>query len=250
MKKSAFISDIIFTFLSAALFTLCLFRYLKIEFITAFLLALLCGALASISVGAFLQSKRKTYFLKKSDETQREKLLQHLLFLSDEGKTKFFMERLSTPDSPAKRFGPLRIYTQDALYNLRFSFTPVNADDVLRFSRVNTKKQKIILCNTIEPTAQSLAQNLLIRVLVCADVYAFLKERNTLPEVFLGEEALEKKRKRHARLWFSKANARRFLLAAVLTLLSALISPFPYYYIVFGGILLLFALGIRIFGYE
>ena len=64
MKKSAFISDLIFTFFSAALFTLCLFRYLKIGFFPALVLAILCGALASFSVGAFLQSKRRTYFLK------------------------------------------------------------------------------------------------------------------------------------------------------------------------------------------
>lgn len=249
MKKSAFISDLIFTFLSAALFTLCLFRYLKISFFAALILALLCGALASLSVGAFLQSKRRTYFLKKSDESQKEKLLRHLLFLSDEGKTKFFMERLSTPDCPAKRFGLLRIYTQNALYNLRFSFTPVNADEVLRFSRVNTKKQKILLCNGIDPTAQSLAQNLHIQVLTGAEVYAFLKEGDALPQVFLGEE-VEPKRRRRLRLWFSKANARHFLLAAILTLVSALVSPFPYYYILFGGILLLFALCVRIFGYE
>lgn len=249
MKKSAFISDLMFTFFSAALFTLCLFRYLKIGFFPALVLAILCGALASFSVGAFLQSKRRTYFLKKSDEAQKEKLLRHLLFLSDEGKTKFFIERLSTPDFPAKRFGRLYVYTQDALYNLRFSFTPVSADETLRFSRVNTKKQKILLCNTVDPTARSLAQNLNIQVFTGEQVYAFLKKRDALPQVFLGEEA-EPKRKRRFRLWFSKSNARRFLLAAVLTLVSALVSPFPYYYILFGGILLLSALFLRIFGYE
>ncbi len=250
MKKSAFISDIIFTLLATALFTLCLFRYLRIELFTALLLSILCGALGSASVGAFLQSKRKTYFLKKSDEVQKERLLRHLVFLSDEGKTKFFMERFSTEDAPAKRFGSLRFYTQDALYILRFSFTPVNQDDILRCSRVRTKKQKLLLCNQIEDGALSLAQTLDIRVLTGAEVYALLKERHALPNLYLGEERAEKKRKRRFKLWFSRSNARRFLFAAVLTLLSALLSPFPYYYILFGGALLLSALCIRIFGYE
>ncbi len=249
MKKSAFISDLIFTFLSALLFTLCLFRYLKIEIIIAVPLSVFCGVLATISIGAFMQSKRKTYFLKKSDESQKEKLLRHLLFLSDEEKTKFFIQRLSTTEFPAKKFGSLRIFTQDALYYLRFSFAPVSVDEVLRFSRVNTKKQKILLCNDIEEVAKTLAQNLEIQVFTGAHVYAFLKENDSLPQVFLGEK-VEQKRKRKCKLWFSKANARRFLLAATLTLLTALISPFPYYYILFGGILLLAALCIRILGYE
>ena len=80
-------------------------------------------------------------------------------------------------------------------------------------------------------------------------MYAFLKKRDALPQVFLGEEA-EPKRKRRFRLWFSKSNARRFLFAAVIMLVSALVNPFPYYYILFGGILLLSALCLRIFGYE
>lgn len=249
MKKSAFISDLIFTFLSASLFTLCLFRYLQITLFIAILLSVFCGGLATISIGAFMQSKRRTYFLKKSEEAQKEKLLRHLLFLSDEEKTKFFIQRLSTEEFPAKKFGRLRIYTQDALYYLRFSFAPVSVDEVLRFSRINTKKQKILFCNDIEDAAKSIAQNLEMQVFTGERVYAFLKENDGLPQVFLGEK-VKQKGKRKCKLWFSKANARRFLLAATLTLLTALVSPFPYYYILFGGILLLAALCIRILGYE
>ncbi len=248
MKKSAFISDLIFTFLAAALFTLCLFRYLKLTLLPASLLAIACGLLAAASVGAFLQSKRRTYFLKSSDEAQKEKLMRHLLFLSDEGRTRFFLDRLSTPEHPAKRFGALRIYTKDALYALRFSYTPVSADEILRFSRVRTKKQKLVLCRQADDSALALARQLNIKLLAADEVYALCK--NSLPERFLGEECAEKKRKRRMKLWFSKTNARRFLLAAVLTLVSALLSPFPYYYIVFGGVLLLLALLVRILGYN
>ncbi len=248
MKKSAFISDLIFTFLSAGLFTLCLFRYLKIALPLACVLAILCGVLATASVGAFLQSKRKTYFLKRSDEAQKEKLMRHLLFLSDEGRTKFFLERLSSPEHPAKKFGILRIYTENALYALRFSYTPVSADEILRFSRVRTKKQKIVLCRQMDGDALELAKRLEMQVLEAPQVYELCRE--CLPAQFLGEESAEKKRKRHFQLWLSRSNARRFLLAAVLTLASALLSPFPYYYIVFGGVLLLLALLIRILGYE
>lgn len=250
MKRSAFISDIIFACFAAFLFTLCLFRYLGITLLSAVLLALLCGALTSASVGFFLQSRRKTFFLKKSDEAQKEKFLLHLAFLSDEGKTKFFLERLTSETLPAKRFGKLRIYTPEAFYTLQFSLTPVNSDEVLRFSRLKTGKQKILLCSKIEDAAFALAEKLNVKVLTGGEVYALLKEKNALPEHYLGEETSNLKRKRRLRLWFSRANAKRFLIAAILTLLTALLSPFPYYYIVFGGILLLSSLCLRIFGYE
>ena len=250
MKRSAFISDIIFAFFAAFLFTLCLFRYLGLVLLSAILFAFVCGVLTAASVGSFLKSKRRTFFLKKSDEAQKEKFLLHLALLSDEGKTQFFLERLSSEQLPAKRFGRLRIYTTEAFYALRFSFIPVNSDDILRFSRLKTGKQKILLCTKIEETAYTLAEKLEIKILTGDEVYALLKEKNALPEMYLGEETAKSKRKRHFRLWFSRANAKRFLIAAILLLITALLSPFPYYYIVSGGVLLLSSLCIRIFGYE
>ena len=250
MKKSAFISDIIFACFSAFLFTLCLFRYLGLGLFLAVLLALVCGALTGASVGCFLKIKRNAFFLKKSDGAQKEKLLLHLALLSDEGKTQFFLERLSAENSPAKRFGRLRVYTEEFFYALHFSISPVTTDEVLRFSRLKTGKEKILLCSKIEDEAYALAQRLLIRVLTGDEVYALLKERNALPEKYLGEESTAIKRTRRFRLWLSRANAKRFFYAAILLLLSALLSPFPYYYLVCGGILTLSALLVQVFGYE
>lgn len=250
MKRSAFISDIIFAFFCASLFTLCLFRYLGIGLFLAILLAIVCGALTAASVGSFLQSRRRTLFLKKSDEAQKEKLLLHLAFLSDEGKTQFFLERLSAPDKPAKRFGRLRVYTEDTFYFLRFSLAPVTSDEVLSIIRLKTNKEKTLLCSKIEESAYALAEKLSIKVLTGEQVYTLVKERNALPETYLGEETAKAKRKRRFHLWFSRGNAKRFLVAAALTLVTALLSPFPYYYLVFGGLLLLSALFIRVFGYE
>ena len=112
MKKSAFISDLIFTFLAAGIFTLCLFRYLRIDLFPSFLLAVVCGALAACAVGAFLASRRKTHFLKKSDEAQKEKLLLHLCLLSDVQKTNYFYNVLRKQYAEARRFSRLRVATE------------------------------------------------------------------------------------------------------------------------------------------
>ena len=146
MKKSAFISDLIFTYFTSFLLFLCLFRYLAFRVLFALLLSIVCAALATASFGAYRQSKRRELFLKKSDERLKEKLLLHLALLSDEQKTQFFQERLSTPNSPVKRFGRLRLYSDECFYALHFSCTPVDADDVLRFSRFKTGKEKRIRC--------------------------------------------------------------------------------------------------------
>ena len=250
MKRSALISDIIFSFCVAGITTLFLFRYLQISLPVSLILSALCGGLSAAATAAWLQSKRKSVFLKRSDEAQKEKLLFHLAYLSDIEKTNFFLNRLQTEEAPAHRFGKLRISTEEAIYWLRFQFTPVNADDVLTLQRTKTKKSKILLCNKIEDQAYALAQRFQIRVLTGNEVYALLKGKDALPQSYRGEETPEVKRQRRMQLWFARKNAKPFLIAATLTLSTALISPFPGYYYVFGLLLLTTSVLIRILGYK
>ena len=79
MKRSAFISDIIFAFFVGFLCTLLFFRYVGIGLFPALLLSVVCGILTACATFTLLQSKRKTLFLKRSDEAQKAKLLLHLL---------------------------------------------------------------------------------------------------------------------------------------------------------------------------
>ena len=246
MKKSAFISDILVTFFLVGLFTLCFFRYLGSSLIGSFALATLCGALAAGAVGAILQSKRARFFLKRSDETQKQKFLLHLSLISDERITQFF-QNLFSEDLP-KRLGKLRLATKDAFYLLRFRFAPVSADDAAAFSRLKTAGKKVLLCNVIDEDALQLCKRLQIEVRTGDSVYAMVKERDALPDRYVGEETPVDKKQRRLRLCFSKSNAKRFFVGGALILLTSLITPFPYYYLVFGSVLLLVAALIRFFG--
>lgn len=252
MKKFAFISDLIFTFLVSSLLSLCLFRFLRMQPLPAFILGCLCGGLTTLSVGALLRSRRKNLYLKKSDETKKQKLLLHLALLSDNAKTEFFRDFFSRNEqsSPAKRFGSLRLHTEEEFYFLHFRFAPVTADDVAAYARLKTGKKKFLLCARIEPDASELCLRLDIAVKTGDDVYVLLKNADALPEQFLGDQAPAKKRKLRLRLWLAKSNARRFLLSGGLILLVSLLTPYFYYYLIFGACLLLAAVFIRVFGYE
>ena len=247
MKRLAFIFDSIFTFFSVGLFTLCFFRYLKINLTLACVLSLFCGILGAFAYACFLLNKRKGTLLKRAEEKEKDKLLTHLAFLSDEEKTNYFLQALLKNDPSAKRFGKLRIYTEDEFYTLRFDYAPVTADDVLKISRFKTKKEKILLCAVADDHAYALADKLGIKLLQGDSVYQRLKEENALPKNYLG---IEEKRKTRAKRYFSRANAKRFLIASMLLLFSALLSPFPYYYLLSSGILLLSSLCIKIFGFS
>ena len=259
MKKSAFISDVIFNFFTGTLFTLCVFRYLGAGFTLALVLSLPCGTLLAAAFAAYRQSKRKTIFLKRSDTAQKEKLLLHLALLSDEAKTSFFQdvfsthspsERKSEATLPVKRLGKLRLYTTNEFFFLHFKIHPVTADEVVALSRLKTNKPRTLFCAQIEDPAYALCEQLGIQVKTGEAVYCFLKACDALPEKYLGEESSTNKRKRRLQLWFAKGNSKRFLVAGGLVLLTSLFSPFPYYYLVFSGVLLLASILVRVLGYE
>ena len=164
MKKTAFISDVIFTFFSVGLCTLCVFRYLRFSLPIAIFLSVLCGTLASCSVFFLLQSKRKTVFLKKSDEAKKEKLLLHLALLSDEQKTAYF-ERLFSIHQPVRVFGKLRLYTNEQFFQIHYGFTPLSLENVAAFSRLKTNKRKVLVYRSAQEDALALAARLQIEAI-------------------------------------------------------------------------------------
>ena len=249
MKKSAFISDILFAFIVAFTFAICLFRFLGLRLWLSFSFAVLCGGLIALSTKAFLQKERNLFFLKKSEEAQKERLLLHLALLSKEQATEFFM-RLYAKQTPVHRFSRTLFSSDTAFYCVKCNFQPVTADEIGDFYRLKTAKQRVLICSQIEQTASELCKRLQIQVKQADDVYRQVKENDAFPKQFLGEEQAVNKRERQIKLCFSKSNSKRFLLSGSLLLFTSLLTPFPYYYLVFGSVLLLAATVIRIFGYE
>ncbi len=249
MKKFALFSDILFTFFLSFVATVFFFRYRRLSLPLAVLLAILCGVLTAAAIGALLCARRKNVRLKKSDETQKQKFLLHLALLSDEEKTAYFTKVLSTEESPVKRFGKLRIFSQTEFYFLKFSLSPLSVDEIPNLARLKTGKKKVLLCTQIEEGALALCEKLDIEVKTGEWVYARFKALSALPDTYLGEEK-PIKRKRRLKLWFSKRNAKRFLISGGLILLLSRLTPFYYYYLLIGSCLLFAAAFVRIFGYE
>ena len=250
MKKIAFLSDVFFTFFISGIFFALLFKSLHLRAFATLLFSTICGALTAFSMGAWLLYRRKNVRLKRADEREKQKLLLHLSLLSDEAKTAFFQSLLSTKDVPCKRFGRLRVFTETEFYFLKFSFSPVSADEIAALSRLKTGKRKILLCAEIEQSALALCNRLSVSVKTGGDVYALIKIADALPKSYLGEPSLSSDKTRRLRLYFSKKNSRRCLTGGAMLLLFASISPYALYYLLVGILLLLSAVFIRIFGYE
>ncbi len=174
MKKSAFISDLVFTFFLISIFFLCLFRYLRLNMPLSILLACVCGALGACAVGALSQNKRKRLRLQNLEDGRKSKLLSHLSLLSDAQKTNFFQTVLSKTES-VRRFSALRLTGDTAFYFLKIRFSPVTADEIATLSRIKTSKDKILLCNLIDEDAKTLCDTLNVRVWTGNEIYELVK---------------------------------------------------------------------------
>ncbi len=252
MKKLAFISDLIFTFFVSFLLTLLLFRHLRVPLAPAITLAAICGGLVTLSVGAYLSSRRKNLFLKKSEAEKKEKLLLHLALSGDERNTDFFIRLLSEQNAnvPFKRTGKARITSPGEVYFIRFTFAPVAADELSSFARLKTNRAKILLCSRVDETAKDLCERFDIQIKNGDDIFQAVRAADAFPDSFLGDTPREKRKKFSFQLWFSKSNSRRFLLSGTLVLLLSRLTPFPYYYLAFGSLLVLAAIFTRIFGKQ
>ena len=252
MNKSAFISDLIFSFFVAFLLTLCIFRYVGVALITALFLSGVCGALCACALGAFWQSKRKTTLLKRSELALKEKLQLHLCLLSPEKARDIFYEAMSkNPQTQtAVKQGKNRVETATECYFFYLQFPPVTAQEVAKIYRFSTAKSKVLVCLQMDEQAFALCHRLGITPNTGEWAYTFLKKHDALPQSYLGEEMTVDKRKRRLRICFAKNNARRFVTSALFILAFSFFTPFSLYYLIFAFLLLFSAVFIRVFGYS
>ena len=236
MRKSAFYSDVLFSFLLGFFPALFYFRFLRLHLVLSLILAFVLGLATATLFILFSKKRQKKLFLKKSEETEQENFICYLSLLSNEKQRDFFKEigqYLNSERTPC----PL------------FKFRALTRDDIAEwYSSYTEQTAPVLLCSRLEEDSSTLLKRLNIPAMEGVEIYRILKENNRLPT----ERFLENKpqKKHFKKLCFAKSNSKRFLSGGVLILFSALFIPYPIYYIICGICLLLTALFVRIFGYR
>lgn len=254
MKKSAFISDLLFSFFLVFTFVVCLFRYLRFSLWASVVFAAIAGVAVTFFVWANLNRKRKIFFLKKAEEREKEKLLLHLALLPFDRQTELFSRALKTDNA---------VKNADKTF-ARFLFTPLSASDIgsfikTEFSRFVSEDERsenespvaqglTVYCNEADESAKTLCKRFHVTLYTGEESYLFLKSQNALPEKYLGDGPFAERKKRRLAFYFQKKNSRRFLVGGILVLCTSLITPFPYYYLISGSAMLIIAAVVRIFG--
>lgn len=253
MKKSAVYSDLIFAFLIAALPALCYLRFLRLPLALSILCATLVGGAVATLTALRLSRKREGVFLKRSERIAREKLALHLAILPPRECAELLLPHAKTILGEGEweclfEGNDCFFKSEEAVALCRFQAAPLSLDDTLAIVRYSTKKKKLLLCEDCTGETKGFLAQLSIERKEIGEIYAALKKENALPQAMLGERVFDKPRKRRMAVYFARSNSRRCLVSGALLLLSSLIVPFPLYYRIFGGILLLCALLLRLYG--
>ncbi len=255
MKKSAYFSDLIFSFTVAFLPVLCYLRFRGVELWLSTLLSALLGICICGLVGLWMQKKYRGKKLKAQEKRRAEMLALHLALLSEREQAEFFAERAEAfteaENVRIRRLdGKHFVVTDKAVLFPLFLVSPITSNHVLPLLAQPTEKECVLLCPSLESDCERFLSGFTIRTFTAEEIYLRLKEGNALPAQYKSEKAFAKKKKRGFALWLQKKNARPFLTSGALLLISSLFSPFPYYYLLMGIFLTVTSMVIRIFGKE
>ncbi|MBQ8319268.1 MAG: hypothetical protein IJX81_00135 [Clostridia bacterium] len=249
MKKSAYYSDLLFAFLAPAVLLLCYLRYLRVPLFPAALVAILAGGAIALLLSFFLKRKRDAVFLKRTETEEAEKLALHLCMLSKKELAVFFADALFGDGNVFVKNGECFAFFGGELILLQFSPDPLTAERVLPLLK-ESAESPVLYCRALNSEAESFCARFGVSVKTAPAVYALLKKQGKLPNAYRSERAFQKKKRLSLSLRFSKRFASRFFASGVFLLLFSLFVPFPYYYLLFGGILLTASLFVRVFGHA
>ena len=253
MKKTAILSDAVFLFSAAFLPILCLMRYHRFTLASAFLSALLLGIAAAFFYLALARKKRGTLTLRKREQEEKEDVLFALAMLGKKPLADLFLSVYLKKDERAqlKRYGSSYAVAFDEFVCFPvFSVCELSLTEVQHIFRIHTAKRKKIICNKLSDQARALCDKLSLSVLEDDEVYRLIKESG-VPVLFEGATSERTpKFKRVFKRAALKKNAKRFLFSGGMLFALSLISPYPVYYLLFGGILTATALLLRLIGLK
>ena len=265
MKKSAYYSDLIFTFSLLGFCALFCLRFFDVPLTFSLILSLGFGFAAAYLLSVRIKKREKVFALKKSEEEEKNSLCFYLSLCDDTELTEFLRPRLpfllSAVDSEKildtnekqttdeKNEKPSLCLSNHSFFPC-FRFRELTADDIANeYPNLKRADAPVILCDKLSDDGKRLCEKLSIPIVDGNLLYRAFKDNSAIPDEFPIQTTTPIKRKLR-NISFAKTNSKRFFSSGVLLIASSVFIPYPVYYLVCGGLLLLTAVLVRIFGYR
>ena len=267
MKKFDFPlwSDTVFSFFALFLFSLCIFRLYISELWAALAASALFAAAASVLLHLWRRARHRKKFGKENKRSEVRKLAFHLAMDSPQNNAILIASSLCAlhgqdnkdgsqdeicreNNTPYAKIGDETVYTRDGGESfLKFQFEKVTADELCPVIR-GEGKNKTVYAAAFTDEAYGLAKAFGVALKDADDVYSLVKDSGCMPEHLIAPPAEKRGFKEKFAFRIRKSAWRGYAFSGAFLLLFSLVTIFPVYYIVSGGVLLLLSALIRFFG--
>ncbi len=240
-------ADTLFICSIAFLFFFCIFRFYIGALWAAILCSLAAAGAATFLLHVLIRRRHRKKYTARQNKLEIQKLSFHLAMDAPAHNAERFAAALAAESGKDAKIEGERILVGGREYFLRFHLEPATADELATVIR-RGGGEKTVFASAFTKEAEALALSFGIELMDAEKSYALLQENDCLPENYIMGSQIKRSLKNGLRLRLARKSWKGYLLAGVSLLLFSLISIFPVYYIVAGGLLLAAAVLVRIFG--
>ena len=250
--KLSIIIDIFFIFFSSLFFFYALLLYSENGYALSITLSVIISIIISSIFAIITLLKKDAKFLK---ETERDliKAFNYKLFISPISDIINVLEKYYKLQNKCVKINEKSIILEDEKIKIVPIIKPeeVSLSDVIKVNTETNTNYKIIIigANFNENVLTFIEElSLNISVIKTEELYFLLKDKNLLFENLQLKTVKKKGLFNILKGVFQKKYAKRFLFSGIIITLTSYFSFYPLYYIVFGGLLMITSVILRLFG--
>lgn len=251
MKKITFILDLVFLTFCAFLLYLLIFSYFFAKNV-AYSISITLALITAIFLFKFMLNKKKKEIGKNSLNQKHQEAFWQFKFMSKIKVQELFISAFTKHGYTAKKQGKyIEIKEKNLLVGLFLGFEKVSNLEVVRiYNNLNKNQTAVIIASAYEDGALSFIERFSGKI-VAKDFNfgaSILEKVNLLPKKSVNILPENFKKKSNLSVIFYKKHAKRFFFFGLYFLLFSFFASLKIYYIILGGIFILFAFIIKLFG--
>lgn len=249
MKKTALtvVGDSFFVFLVTFILTFVVFYYYlgyPISFILSSLLSI------TLSTATFFLLRKKFFkdSLKRSEAEFLKKIGDQFLLMSEIQATNEICKAYKLDEKEIKTDNEFT-YINEKIVFCKFTFNGLSPADIAEvYKKMPTNSKAIVFSIEFNQETKTLADKLNIELISLQTLYSVMKKVNYYPEIKIDLADKKPKFKEVLKGMFLKSHAKNYLLAGIMLVFLSFLTPFKIYYLIFGGVFLIFSVLCRFFG--
>lgn len=245
--------------ISAILDTIfCLFCSFAVAFVViryflpltpTYILSILLSITVSVVTFCTLKNKTTKTALNKKENSHRIKIIGQLCFLTKQQQSEEFYKALLISGKKINKI-PLGLVIDDE-YSLypAFTFNNLSPQDLADIKRIDKSNLPItVYAIEFDEKTTDFAKKLDITLKNSVDAYSLFKSANYYPELKVEFAETKKSVRNILQTFLTKKHAKSFALSGLSLLFLSFLTPFKIYYIIFGCILMIFAILSKFYG--